>query len=71
MFRVLLFCLLATSAGCAALLDKPRLVILQHPETMEFQNCEVEKLGMKAAFDANDACIEKYQKMGYVIWGER
>lgn len=71
MFRIIVLCLLATLVGCASLLHKPRLVILQHPETMEFQNCEVDKLGLRASFAANDACVEKYQKMGYVIWGER
>lgn len=64
----ILFLLLS---GCASMQGKPQLVILQHPETMEFQNCEVDKLGLHSSFASNEECVKKYQKMGYVIWGER
>jgi hypothetical protein len=69
MWKYRLPLLLLLLSGCAS--GKPRLVILQHPETMEFQNCEADKMGLNSSFASNEECVQKYQKMGYVIWGER
>jgi len=65
------FCLTLLVGGCAALGDKPKNVILQNPETMEFVNCEVDKWGTVASYEINERCVKDYQSKGYVIWGKR
>jgi hypothetical protein len=49
--------------------DKPKTVILQNPETMDFQNCKVADWGSEEGFQDNEKCIERYQQEGYIIWG--
>jgi len=70
MFLLLLFAVLA-QAGCAVLSDKPVTVILQHPETLEFVNCDVDHWNMPASYEKNDKCVEEYKKKGFVVWGTR
>ncbi|MBW2682753.1 MAG: hypothetical protein JRC69_04230 [Deltaproteobacteria bacterium] len=65
------FCFVLLIGGCASFSDKPKNVILQNPETMEFVNCEVDWRGMKDSYEANEQCVKDYQAKGYVIWGER
>jgi predicted ATPase len=48
-----------------------RVVILQHPDTMDFQNCEVDKWGLDKHFQNNEECVKNYQKLGYIVWGSR
>lgn len=57
--------------GCGAIHKEPKKVILQHPETMEFVNCQVDEWVTKKSFEKNNECIEEYQRQGYVIWGQR
>jgi hypothetical protein len=58
-------------AGCAAISSRPVTVILQHPQTMEFVNCDVDHWNMPASYDKNDKCVEEYKKKGFVVWGTR
>ena len=58
-------------SGCMSMSGKPRVVILQNPQTMEFKNCEVSKLGFEKHYRDNDKCVEEYMNQGYVIWGSR
>lgn len=71
LIRRLLLCavplLLLTS--CAK--DRPMLVIMKHPDTMDFQNCKVADWGSEEAFMQNEACVKGYQQQGYTIWGSR
>ena len=64
-------CFFLLIGGCASFSDKSKNVILQNPETMEFVNCEVDKWGTKASYEANEQCVKEYQDKGYIIWGER
>lgn len=57
--------------ACGQLQGKSSKVILKHPETLDFQTCEVNALMTKKSYDEKDACIEEYKEQGYVIWGER
>lgn len=63
--------LLVLLSSCLATKDKTELVILQHPQTMDFQNCRVEDWGSQKAIENNEACVKSYQQKGYVIWGTR
>lgn len=68
---LLLLTVLLLLTSCLATKDKPTLVILQHPQTMDFQNCKVEDWGSQKGFSDNEACVKKYQEQGYTIWGSR
>lgn len=69
------FLLLLTLAGllssCLASKDSIDLVILKHPETMDFQNCRVADWGSEKALRDNEECVKGYQQQGYIIWGQR
>lgn len=56
-------------ASCAAM-KEPRVVILQHPETMEFKNCEVGTWATGKDFTENSKCVKKFEEQGYVVWGK-
>ena len=63
---------LVFAGGCASLYDKPKIVILQDPATMEFVDCEVtDQLVTSQSYSKNDECVESYKKKGYIVWGER
>ena len=67
---ILLLLLIATSfSGCMSMSGKPKVVIMQHPETMEFYNCEVAKPMIDKNYLANELCVEEYKKKGYIVWG--
>lgn len=71
-YRVLLFTmLLAVTGGCSLFQKKPTVVILKHPETLDFVDCKVGKWEMPESYSANDLCIEEYKKKGYEVWGKR
>ncbi len=63
--------LLPLLASCMSMAGNHRVVILQHPETMDFQNCEVDKWGLDKHFKNNEECVKNYQKLGYIVWGSR
>jgi hypothetical protein len=46
-------------------------VILQHPETMDFQDCRLADWGSDKAIRENEECVQRYQQQGYIIWGQR
>jgi predicted ATPase len=68
---LLISLLLPLLASCMSMEGNRRVVILQHPETMDFQNCEVDKLGLDKHFRNNEECVKDYQKRGYIVWGSR
>lgn len=63
---LLLFVLLMSLSSCAVTETK---VILKHPETSEFKEC---RTGVWAVSSREkDACVKKYEALGYKVWGER
>lgn len=68
---IFLFGLSCLLAGCGTMQGKYTKVILKHPETLEFQECEVGHLMTSEAYKTSDECIEKYKAQGYEVWGER
>lgn len=68
---LLISVLLALLASCAATQGKPRVVIMQNPESMDFQNCKVEEWWNDQAFKDNEECVKGYLKQGYIVWGTR
>ena len=70
--RALFFCcLLLMLSACASFQGKAKTVILKHPDTLDFQSCQVEFWGLDSHYAANDACVQKYLQEGYQIWGQR
>ncbi len=61
--------LLLFGGGCAS--DKPSRVILKHPETQDFVNCNVDKWESAQSYRTNEECIRTYEEQGYFIWGKR
>lgn len=57
-------------AGCGQHGAKS-MVIMQHPETMEFVNCRVDAWATPVSYAKNARCVEDLQKEGYIVWGER
>lgn len=47
------------------------VVIMQHPETMEFVDCKVDAWATPASYAKNARCVEELKQKGYVVWGER
>lgn len=65
---ILAFCsLLLTS--CLANKDKSNVVLLKHPETMDFQECSLEDWGSKEAYARKDQCVQQWEEQGYIVWG--
>ncbi len=58
-------------AACASMQGKSRVVIMQHPYTMDFQNCEVGKYGFNKDFKDQQKCVDDLKNQGYIVWGER
>lgn len=56
-------------AGCAATGDQTKVVVLKHPETLDFQQCSVDDWGSREGFAQKDRCVQQWQEQGYVIWG--
>lgn len=74
MFKKLMLLTVTLLLLSSCLADKkgPRVVILKHPETLDFQNCKVEgEWPDEEAFAANEKCVEALQQQGYTIWGSR
>lgn len=57
-------------AGCGQHSGKT-MVIMQHPETMEFVNCKVDAWATPVSYAKNARCVEDLKKQGYIVWGER
>lgn len=57
--------------SCGAMQGNYSKVILKHPETLDFHECEVDSVMTKNAYSRSDECIEEYKSMGYEVWGER
>ncbi len=47
------------------------VVIMQHPETMDFVNCSVDAWATPASYAKNARCVEDLKEKGYIVWGER
>jgi len=57
--------------GCATIYGKSKKVVLKHPETQEFVECNVSgKIKMPSEKQVEDPCIEKYKNQGFEVWGE-
>ena len=57
-------------AGCGKQTDKS-VVIMQHPETMDFVKCTVDAWATSASYAKNAQCVEDLKNKGYIVWGER
>lgn len=57
-------------AGCGQHSGKS-VVIMQHPETMDFVDCKVDQWATFASYAKNAECVEDLKSKGYVVWGER
>lgn len=68
---VLLFGLSCLLMSCGLMQGKYTKVILKHPETLEFKECEVDSLMTSSAYESSDECIKNYKALGYEVWGER
>jgi hypothetical protein len=55
--------------GCAS--GRPSKVVLKHPATLDFVNCNVDRWETDKSYRTNEECVRKYQEEGYVIWGQR
>ena len=69
--RYLSFIVLVVLSGCGMNSKKPSLVILKHPETLDFVNCKVDKWQSKESYRKNENCVRGYQEKGYIIWGKK
>jgi len=58
-------------SSCGKRHGKPTRVVLKHPVTYDFVNCNVDKWQSKESFEANDKCIKEYEDKGYEIWGTK
>lgn len=67
----LLTLLLFLGSGCSLFIDKPTRVLLKHPETLEFVNCNVDQWETSASYKSNEECIKDYEAQGYVVWDSR
>ncbi len=68
---VCVFGLLITGGGCSMFIDKPKRVVLKHPQTLDFVNCNVDKWETTGSYRSNEECIRSYREKGYFIWDTR
>lgn len=69
MLSVLVLTVLLCS--CEAMSRKYTKVILKHPETLEFKECQVGIWATDQTYRDHDECVKKYEAQGYEVWGER
>ena len=50
---------------------KPRKVILRHPVTYDYVDCDVDIWQTEKSYKKNDKCVEHYKKQGFVVWETR
>lgn len=67
--KILVISLLFLLCSCMAAKNKPKVVVLQNPDTLDFQNCKVADWGSEKGYQDNEECIKEYQQQGYIIWG--
>ncbi len=66
---VYFICLVIFSlCGCAFTEGKPRKVILRHPVTYDYVDCNVDIWQTEKSYKKNDECVEHYKKQGFVVW---
>jgi len=59
-------------SSCLSDTKGPKVVILKHPETLDFQNCEVSgEWPDEADYAANEKCVQALKQQGYIVWGSR
>jgi len=59
-------------SSCLADKKGPNVVILKHPATLDFQNCEVQgEWPDEKAYAANEECVKALEQQGYIVWGSR
>ncbi len=68
---VLLLVIAALFCSCEAMSRKYTKVILKHPETLDFKECEVGIWATDQTYREHDECVKKYEEQGYEVWGER
>lgn len=69
--KKLLYLPILVALLCSCIPKKQELIILQHPETMDFEECRVADWGSKEAIKENEECVKSYKQQGYTIWGTR
>ncbi len=67
---LLLLATITLLSSCASIMGKPRVYIMQNPETMEFKNCDVGTIGLDKHFKDNEECMENLKKEGWIVWGQ-
>lgn len=59
-------------SSCLAGKKGPKVVIMKHPVTLDFQNCEVKgEWPDEEAYAAKDQCVQALEQQGYIVWGSR
>ncbi len=64
--NVLLLILLALLCSCGGTRTR---VILKHPETLDFKECDTGLWSVSSR--ERDECVKQYEAQGYEVWGER
>jgi len=67
--RLLLLIPALLLCSCLAEKSEPKVVILKHPDTLDFQRCVVADWGSKQGYRDNEECIRQYRQRGYIVWG--
>ena len=57
--------------SCAFTEGKPKKVILRHPVTYDYVDCDVDIWQTEESYKKNDKCVENYKKQGFVVWETR
>ncbi len=70
-YLIFLMITVFTFFSCSLFNKVPDKVVLKHPTTHEFVNCNVDQWKSKKSYEENDECVKKYQKQGYVIWATK
>ncbi len=69
-FFVAVFILVSCSS-CSLFIDEPTRIVLKHPETLDFVNCNVDQWDLPHSYKNNEECVEDYKKKGYFVWDKR
>ncbi len=68
MTKINITVLVLLMALCSCTGTKSR-VILKHPETQEFKECQMGIWSVTTR--EQDECVKKYEAQGYEVWGKR
>ena len=70
LFAIMLFVLVVAGSGCAMNPSNKTLIVLQHPETKDTEECRADAWTTWNVYAEVEACAKAYEKAGFIRLGD-